>query len=347
MIVADAAFGAFLADWRAVLQLRLDEAVGRITAVPSVCGVLVAGSLGGGAPWPLSDIDLLPLYRDGEAEAGRAAVEAVRRALLDRWLAEGVRTPLDVGWLSFEQREVEAAVADPPAALIGRFDDARWLHAADKAFGGYGAGAGSGGRLASAFAAWLTAARFLPEVASDRVRRALRERERAWRALEAALSADGDGDAGGAAARLADFAAASLGWAMAAWGVRDNSYARILTRFERAAGERGRTDLVDAVHEAFDLRPDRCQARLALAPPWLRERVDRQWAARVAVAERVAADGNRRDVLHVFSDQERRHGAAPFAAWVGLDAPPQVAAPRARGLRAAVQAAHAYGPPQG
>lgn len=337
------AFRTFLSDWRAVLQVRLDEAVDRITSIPSVLGVVIGGSVGGGAPWPLSDIDLLPVFKDGEAAAGRHAVEGVRQSLLTRWAAEGVRTPLDVGWLCFERREVEAALADPPAALVGRCDDARWLHSADKAFGGQGAGAGAGGQLAVGLAAWFTEARFLPTVVADRTRRALEARERAWCALWAMLSS---GDAAeGAASRLAAFGGATLGWVLATWGVRDCSYARILTRFERAAQVRGRTDLVAALHAVFDLDVDQCLARLAAAPAWLRERAVRQLAARAAVRDGVTAEGNGRDVLYVFSNQERRHGTAPFASWVGLDAPLSLTTRRARRLWQVIQALESGDPP--
>ena len=163
------AFRAFLSDWRAALQVRLDEAVDEVASVPSVLGVVIGGSMGGGAPWPLSDIDLLPIHRNGHATGGRQAVEGVRQSLLARWSAQGVRTPLDVGWLSWE---VDAALAEPPAALVGRCGDARWPHAADKAFGGRGVGAGCGGQLAAGLAEWPTAARFLPSVVADRARRA-------------------------------------------------------------------------------------------------------------------------------------------------------------------------------
>jgi UTP:GlnB (protein PII) uridylyltransferase len=40
---------------------RLAEAVAVLGAVPDVCGLVVGGSLGGEEPWPLSDIDLLPI----------------------------------------------------------------------------------------------------------------------------------------------------------------------------------------------------------------------------------------------------------------------------------------------
>ena len=111
----------------------------------------------------------------------------------------------------------------------------------DKAFGGRGVGAGRGGQLAAGLAEWLTAARFLPTVVADRTRRALEARRRAWLGWAAARSS---GRATEAAACLAAFGCATLGWALAAWGVRDHSYARILTRFERAAAVRRQGDLV-------------------------------------------------------------------------------------------------------
>jgi hypothetical protein len=41
------------------------EAVAVLGSVPEVRGLIVGGSMGRGDPWPLSDIDVLPIYATG------------------------------------------------------------------------------------------------------------------------------------------------------------------------------------------------------------------------------------------------------------------------------------------
>jgi hypothetical protein len=57
----------------------------RAARAARVRGLLLGGSLDDGTPWPLSDIDILPIYEAALAE---------RVALLARWGREGWYTPL-------------------------------------------------------------------------------------------------------------------------------------------------------------------------------------------------------------------------------------------------------------
>src|SRR5687768_16912395 len=106
-----AAFLRYLADWRAIMAARIDEAMARIAAIDGVRGLILAGSNGLGQAWPLSDIDLIPIYADDRAETVIEQVEVLRVAILDDWSTQGWRTGLDVGRLHFRTGELDAAFA--------------------------------------------------------------------------------------------------------------------------------------------------------------------------------------------------------------------------------------------
>src|SRR5687767_4026424 len=99
--------------WRALLAERLEEAVASLGTVPGVRDLVVAGSVGRGEPWPMSDIDLLPIVTATTAPG--PGIQRRRAALMDWWAASGRAQTLDVGWLSFTDAEVEQAVGSGPA----------------------------------------------------------------------------------------------------------------------------------------------------------------------------------------------------------------------------------------
>jgi hypothetical protein len=168
--------------WRELLDERLAEAVAELGRVQGVRGLIVGGSLGRGDPWPLSDIDLVPIYADSAgspdpaAEAGRQAppVEPAREVgwrqalLVDWWAASGRAQTLDVGWLAFTDREVLEAVDSGPVEAAARMPDRRWLHGTDKACGGRAAVDPDG--LARAFVDWVNRVRFDPLAVAARAR---------------------------------------------------------------------------------------------------------------------------------------------------------------------------------
>jgi hypothetical protein len=116
--------------WRELLDQRLAEAVADLGAVPGVRGLIVCGSIGRGQPWPLSDIDLVPIYAGSFEPAGE--VKRRQALLIDWWASSGRAQTLDVGWLAFTDREVLEATAGGPAEAAARMPDLRWLHGTDK-----------------------------------------------------------------------------------------------------------------------------------------------------------------------------------------------------------------------
>lgn len=111
-------------------------------------------SMGRGDPWPLSDIDVLPIY----ASNGEPARLVMQRhaELIDWWAASGRAQTLDVGWLAFTEDEVRRAVQSGPEGAAERMGDWRWFHGVDKAVGGRAAA--DPDRLAQAFLDWINAA---------------------------------------------------------------------------------------------------------------------------------------------------------------------------------------------
>ena len=142
-------------SWRALHAERTTEAVDAILAIPNVVGVVLGGSVARQAAWPLSDIDLVPIWRDGGV--ARDELDRVQAGLVDWWASSGRAQTLDVGWIAFEAREVRAVVDGEPdyPTLI---DDDRWFHGLDKTYRGIGFGA----TIAVDLGAFATAVRFDP-----------------------------------------------------------------------------------------------------------------------------------------------------------------------------------------
>lgn len=308
---------AFLSQWRQVLDERVRQAVESLAGVEGVVGLILGGSLGGGEPWPLSDIDMLPVYEDASAEQASADVAKRRLALLDRWVAEGFRTPLDVGKIAFVRSEVEEALTAGSGAAVRYLGDLRWFHGLDKAYRGKPVYDPSG--LTARLVDWLTAARFQPAVAEARVSR---NRRHAEERLQRACALLEGGDGSGAALALHDGAWAVLTCLLEGWGVRDNSFARVGTRFERAAFGRGEVELAERVMAMFHLTPAEVSRRMAAAPERIRDRHRLSLRARRLVGEEVSVEQDARDVLLTLSSQEIRYSTPPFEPWVGIETTP-------------------------
>ena len=297
--------------WRELKHDRLREAVTVLGRLPGVHGFLVGGSLGRGEPWPMSDIDLLPVYADAAAST---VVERERAELVDWWAGSGQAQNLDLGWLAFGVAEIEAAMAAGPERLAGHIvADRRWFHGVDKPYGGHAAD--DGDELSVAFAAWLTAARFHPAVVGARLGEWHRQ---AAAALDAAHRA---GDPAGATRHLRESARALRMVLLESWGERLGSMGREWTRFERMADRHGGRPLADRIAVLAGSDVAGAAARAGIAPAWLRERIDLCLGARVAVGEPVSPAENARDQVAAFAVHVGRHRPDLDGPWTGTPDP--------------------------
>ncbi|MGN9906023.1 nucleotidyltransferase domain-containing protein [Phytohabitans sp. LJ34] len=288
--------------WRQLIDDRLDEAITVLGQTPGLHGLIVAGSLGRGEPWPMSDIDLLPIYDDRADPAESAAQLDQRRAtLVDWWAASGRAQTLDVGWLAFTTAEIREAVAAGPDHAAARVGDPRWFHGLDKAYGGRTADPDDA--LGDAFATWIRTVRFDPAVVAARIDT---WRRQATDALAEATQAQFEDPA--KATHLLRVSARALRLVLIErWGERLGSMGREWTRFERMAERHGQRPLAARVAVLAAADPATAGRRADLAPAWLRERIDLCYAARTAVGEDVTWAENARDQIAAFTVHVTRH----------------------------------------
>jgi len=307
-------FERFIHDWEAILSRRVDEVVQTFAEIPGMRGLILAGSLGRGEPWPLSDIDLLPIYERSTSDRTSTAVELRRVEPLKRWAREGWWSGIDIGSLVFYQDEVSQAFQNGADGVLARLQDPRWYHSVDKGYRGRAVYDPSG--LASRLVQWFTENRFEADVTRLRLAHDVGELQEAWeRVQKSRIARDNLG--------VVKELLAAVGWLriwyMEGWGERDNSLARFGSRFEQVAISRGRRDLVDEINELVDLNDEMVPQRMNLAPRWVGERHERQWRARQFVGERVTRLQDARDVLRVSVHYALRETVAgPIPEWLSI-----------------------------
>jgi len=297
-----------------LLKERLAEAISTLSAVPGVRGLVLAGSVGRGEPWPLSDIDMLPISAEGfdtEAE-----IEQRRASLVDWWAASARAQTLDIGWLRFTDQEVARAIGLGTAETAQLMGDRRWFHGMDKAYGGRGVSDPDG--LAEAFAQWATKRRFEPLVVAARVQQ--------WKvqvedARARAIQAIGRNENAAATLALREAARALRLVLLEGWGERLCSMGREWTRFERMASAHGARHIASQLAMLADARPEDAFDRAKSAPAWLQERIDLAYAGRMEIGELVTVEENARDQLAAFAVHVLKRTAQPWGAWLGIPAP--------------------------
>ncbi len=307
-------FQAFLDNWEAIMARRVEEALAAFGSVEGLHGLVLAGSVGRGDPWPLSDLDLLPIYADDALDSAPAEIDRRRRILLARWIAEGWWTGLDIGRLRFTQSEVERVLnadEETPLEVLG---EDRWYYSLDKGYGGRALLDADG--LATALTAWFTAHRFVSQVVAFRLARERQELGLAVRRCDEAAHAR---DPLMATMQLREAVKWVQTWHLERWGHRDNSLGRLGTRFAIQAKAHGVAWLVEALDDLSDLDAASVWRRLETAPDWVHERHDRSWRARQHVGEPISRLDDARDTLRVCALYGvRRIAEPPYPAWLSI-----------------------------
>ncbi|CAN5428879.1 hypothetical protein BH09CHL1_BH09CHL1_25020 [soil metagenome] len=307
-------FERFLADWRSILKQRADEAIATFSAVPGLRGLILGGSVGRNEQWPLSDIDFITIFDDERIETGKAAVEKLCEEFHSRWFAEGWRTGLDIGKLSFGVREVATALNPEHRSMAELLHDDRWYHSLDKGFQSR-AVFDTGVRTAE-LAQWFTTQRFSSEFVQIRLDW---ERNEVESAIQRSAECAALDDALGATIAKRRAGQWLQIWFLETHGERDASLARVGTRFEHLARTHDQPAVIDLVNTLNDLEDSSVDIRLAAAPAWVREWHDRAWRARQLVADNVTRRQHARDMLRVCSMYELRYvNSAPFASWLAV-----------------------------
>ena len=289
--------------WRALHAERTTEGIDAILTVPGVIGVVLGGSVARGMAWPLSDIDLVPVWADGHVS--RDELDRAQARTVDWWAASGRAQTLDVGWIAFEESEVRALV-DGPTDFPALIRDDRWFHGLDKMFSGVGHGAESASVLAA----------FASEVRFDPAHRAARE-ARWWAMAEEGLRLASRTDPVAATLSIRQAARALRLVMVERWSERLGSMGREWTLWQRMADARGfdGREIVELANARVAGALDRAER----APLWLKERIRLSFAGRQLVGEQVSEAENARDQLAAFEIHVAKRNEPPHEGW--LDVP--------------------------
>jgi predicted nucleotidyltransferase len=300
--------------WMELLQERTGEAVNALQSIPGVRGLILGGSIGRGQPWPISDIDILPII---EPECGTEEEVENQRAALVEWWSYSVRPQsLDVGRLRFSPKEaVEVTVAGLSSGPE-KMADQRWFHGVDKAYNGKIVADHDG--LAHSLLDWINTVRFDEATVRARIDQLWMRVDSARQRLTKAM-AENDRDSATLALRATAGPLSTI--LLESWGTRIGSMSRSSTLFERIADAQDASSIADRLAFLNGTRKEDALQKMKSAPLWLRERVNITFAARQEVGENVTKDENARDQIAAFAILVTRRRPKPWGDWVGVPDP--------------------------
>ena len=299
--------------WRELHAERLAEASSAMMEVPGIDGLILGGSVARNQHWPLSDIDIIPIWQAGCVDD--PAMQRVQASLVDWWAASGRAQTLDVSWIRFDTHEAARLTEGDTTTLSTLMSDPRWFHGIDKTTGGRALPGSS--QLTRAFAEHINQLRFEPEV--------IRARVAHWGSIvEEHLSvAENTCDTDRAQATLAlrTSARALRLVYLESWGERLGSMGREWTLWERLANKHNHRDLASALADIADTSTDHALTKTRLAPAWLQERIRLALLAREQVGENIDAATSARDQLAAFAVHVMRRWPDLRASWLNLPDP--------------------------
>lgn len=318
----------YLERWCETINLRAEEALEGVSAIPQVVGIILGGSVGRGQAWPLSDIDLIYVAADGCDRDLPGKVDEIGRGLYERQSNDGWATSIDVGKLYLTQGEAAGLIAGR-CSLEDMMGGERVFHALDKCYGGRPAFVSESCDTAR-LAALLTKERFTEPVACARQRKRL---STASMYLQEACRHLKLNNPVSAAVSVEQLARPLVPFLLEHWREGDRSFGRVFTRFLLEADQRGAGGIASQITRLYALENNDVDRRYASAPPHVVERHERSYAARRFIGEPIRKLDDQRDVLYAFSWYAIRSGEIE-PDWVGIGTEPPTVTAR---LKAAVQ----------
>ena len=306
-------FHGYLERWRDTIDLRAEEAVNDVSAIPQVEGIILGGSVGRGQAWPLSDVDLIYITGDDCDRDLPRRVDKIGQGLYEIQACDGWSTSIDVGKLFLTQGEASGLVAGR-CTLENLMGSERVFHALDKCYGGRPVFVTEGCDTAW-LAALLTRERFSEPVVRTRQRERLSTASKHLKEARRHLKGN---DLVSAAVSVEKTARPLVPFLLENWRESDRSFGRVFTRFLREADQHGSGGIATRALDLFSLEDDDVDRRFASAPPHVVERHDRSYAARRFIGETITKPDDRRDVLYAFSWYAIRSGEVETE-WVGLE----------------------------
>ena len=301
----------FFGNWMAGLETRVEEASECLSKIPGVVALILGGSIGKGDPWPLSDVDVIGVYRHDEFEKTKQEVRQERVKIEERWVHEGFPTSMDISSIAFTDGEVEGVLTES-VDIDELLADSRWFHGIDKA---------ANGRvlqdrlcIVDSFVARITALRLSDKVISRRMRRAIQPSSSDLRKVRDTIATGTLLEANIA------FRALVYGFSWYLYvGKWDNSgkLGRNCTRFETEARDRGIEESARRLMRLVE-NPSDSHRRLRKAPHRVRDRHRLSLPARTLIGESVTAEEDARDVLDFFTNLHLAKETGRYPPWTGL-----------------------------
>lgn len=321
-------FLVYLERWRETIDLRAEEVLEAISAIPQVDGIILGGSVGRRQAWPLSDIDLIYVAADDCDHDLSRRVDEIGRGLYERQSNDGWATSVDAGKLFLSQGEAAGLIAGQ-CSLENLMGNERVFHAADKCLGGRPTFISEGCDTAR-LAALLTTERFTEPVVCARQRERLNIASGYLQDARRHLKLN---DPVSAAVSVEQLARPLVPFLLENWREGDRSFGRLFTRFLLEADQRGAGGIASQITRLYALENNDVDRRYASAPPYIVERHERSYAARRFIGEPIRKLDDQRDVLYAFSWYAIRNGEIE-PDWVGIGTEPPTVTAR---LKEAVQ----------